>query len=275
MPRTPRLDNVPFHRASIINRDLPIQYMTKETAFSASTGIHQGDRESQQDRVCIFRSIRESNCVLAIVSDGMGGLSGGRKAADQVMFTANQLFKQFNSKTDDPHQLLEQIAQDAHLVIGLTAMASTDQPHSTFAAFLITSEGACHWAHVGDSRIYHFNQAQMMKRSSDHSYVQSLVDSGELTVEQAINHPQSNVLTRCLGSKKAPVVDHHSIANLRAGDVILACSDGLWPYFSTSELGTILDKLNPREAAELLITTARTRSGQHGDNLSVAIVKYG
>ena len=77
--------------------------MTKETIFSASPGIHQGDRENQQDRVCIFRNIRESNCVLAIVADGTGGLSDGRKAADQVMLTADQLFKQFNSKTDDPH----------------------------------------------------------------------------------------------------------------------------------------------------------------------------
>lgn len=249
--------------------------MTKETSFSASTGIHQGDRESQQDRVCIFRNTRESNCVLAIVSDGMGGLSGGRKAADQVMFTAEQLFKQFNSKTDDPHRLLEQIAQDAHLVIGLTAMASAEQPHSTFAAFLITAAGACHWAHVGDSRIYHFNQAQLVKRSNDHSYVQTLVDRNEITAEQAIHHPQSNVLTRSLGSKNLPVVDHHSIENLRTGDVIMACSDGIWPYFPSSELGSILEKLNPREATELLITTARARSDHRGDNLSIAIVKYG
>ena len=151
--------------------------MTKDMTFSASTGIHQGDRETQQDRVCLFKSSREENCVLAIVSDGMGGLSGGRKAADQVMFTADQLFKQFNSKADDPRRLLEQIAQDAHLVIGLTAMASTQQPHSTFAAFLITSTGACHWAHVGDSRLYHFNKSQLIKKSSDHSYVQTLVDN--------------------------------------------------------------------------------------------------
>ena len=248
--------------------------MTKDMTFSASTGIHQGDRETQQDRVCLFKSSREANCVLAIVSDGMGGLSGGRKAADQVMFTADQLFKQFNSKTDDPCRLLEQIAQDAHLVIGLTAMASTQQPHSTFAAFLITSAGACHWAHVGDSRLYHFNKSQLIKRSKDHSYVQTLVDNNEITAEQALKHPKSNILTRSLGSKSLPVVDHHSIANLRAGDVIMACSDGVWPYFPSDELGTTLDKLSPREATEFLITTARTRSRNRGDNLSIAIVKY-
>lgn len=249
--------------------------MTKDKTISASTGIHQGDRETQQDRVCLFKSSRETNCVLAIVSDGMGGLSGGRKAADQVMFTADQLFKQFNSKTDDAHKLLEQIAQEAHIVIGLTAMASTQQPHSTFAAFLVTPTGACHWAHVGDSRLYHFNKCQLIKRSSDHSYVQTLVDNNEITAEEALKHPKSNILTRSLGSKSIPVVDHHSIENLNAGDVIMACSDGVWPYFSGDELGVILDKLNPREATEFLITTARTRSRNRGDNLSIAIVKYG
>lgn len=248
--------------------------MTKAISFSASSGTHQGDRESQQDRVCLFRNMREPNCLLAIVSDGMGGLTGGRKAADQVMLTADQLFKSFDSKIDNPKELLERIAVEAHLVIGLTAIASTDQPHTTYASFLVTSEGACHWAHVGDSRIYHFRDAQLVKRSSDHSYVQSLVDSHEITAEQAINHPQSNVLTQCLGSRAIPNVAHHSIKELRSGDVIMACSDGVWPYFKDVEMGSILDNCNPREATELIIANARTRSKKRGDNLSIAIVKY-
>jgi hypothetical protein len=70
--------------------------MTKTISFSASSGTHQGDRENQQDRVCLFRNMREP------------------------------------------------IALEAHLVIGLTAIASTDQPHTIYASFLITSEGACH-----------------------------------------------------------------------------------------------------------------------------------
>ena len=248
--------------------------MTKAISFSASSGTHQGDRESQQDRVCLFRNMREPNCILAIVSDGMGGLTGGRKAADQVMLTADQLFKSFDSKIDHAPELLERIALEAHLVIGLTAIASTDQPHTTYAAFLITTEGACHWSHVGDTRVYHFRDARLVKRTSDHSYVQSLVDKQEITPEQAINHPQSNVLTQCLGSKALPKIVHHSISQLRSGDVIMACSDGVWPYFKDTEMGSILENCNPREATELIITTARTRSKRRGDNLSIAIVRY-
>ena len=248
--------------------------MTKPISFSASSGTHQGDRESQQDRVCLFRNMREPNCLLAVVADGMGGLTGGRKAADQVMLTADQLFKSFDSKIDNPAALLEKIVQEAHLVIGLTAISSDDQPHTTFAAFLITSDGACHWAHVGDTRIYHFRDTQLVKRTSDHSYVQALVDRKEITAEQAINHPQSNVLTQCLGSKAAPKVTTHLIPKLRSGDVIMACSDGVWPYYKDAEMGSILENCNPREATELIITMARARSKRRGDNLSIAIAKY-
>lgn len=248
--------------------------MTKVISFSASSGTHQGDRESQQDRVCLFRNLREPNCILAIVADGMGGLTGGRRASDQVMLTTDQLFKSFDSKTDDPSDLLEKIAQEAHLVIGLTAVASTDQPHTTYAAFLVTSEGVCHWAHVGDSRIYHFRDAKLVVRSMDHSYVQALIDNNEITQVQAINHPKSNILTQCLGSKAKPKITHHSVGALRSGDVIMACSDGVWPYFTDTEMGSILENCNPREATELIITTARTRSRHRGDNLSIAIVKY-
>ena len=234
--------------------------MTKAISFSASSGIHQGDRESQQDRVCLFRNMREPNCLLAIVADGMGGLTGGRKAADQVMLTADQLFRSFNSKTDNSTQLLDRIALDAHMVIGLTAMSSTDQPHTTYASFIVTSTGACHWAHVGDSRIYHFRNELLVHRSSDHSYVQSLVDNKEITAAQAVNHPKSNILTQCLGSKVTPIATHHSITKLHSGDVVMACSDGVWPYFSDTEMGVILENCNPREATELIITTARSRS---------------
>jgi serine/threonine protein phosphatase PrpC len=190
------------------------------------------------------------------------------------MLTADQLFKSFDSKIDNSPELLDKIAHEAHIVIGLTAIASADQPHTTYASFLVTSDGACHWAHVGDTRIYHFRDAQLIFRTLDHSYVQSLIDSKEITSEQAVNHPQSNVLTQCLGSKATPKLTHRSIRKLQSGDVIMACSDGVWPYFKDAEMGSILENCNPREATELIITTARARSRRRGDNLSIAIVKY-
>ena len=67
--------------------------MNKGYRLTASTGIHRGDREYQQDQVAVFNHPRLNGCILAVVADGMGGRSGGRKASDQVMMTAKQLIE--------------------------------------------------------------------------------------------------------------------------------------------------------------------------------------
>ena len=107
----------------------------------------------------------------------------------------------------------------------------------------------------------------------DHSYVQTLVNKGELTEEQAQSHPKSNILMGCLGTDTDPPVDQHLIPKLRPGDVLMACSDGVWHYFTTEELGSILASLSAREATEFLIEKARSRARGGGDNLSLVIVK--
>ena len=247
--------------------------MTKGYRLTASTGIHKGDRDYQQDQVVLLSHSRVSGCVLAVLADGMGGRSGGRKASDQVMMTARQLFERYSPERDDPAALLMQLVQEAHTVIKLTAIAAEEEPHSTVVAFLINPGGACHWVHAGDSRIYHYRGDHFIKRTTDQSYVQALVNRGEITEEQASVHPQSNILMGCLGTESEPPVDIHFIPKLRAGDTLMACSDGVWHYFTNEEMGSILSSLTPREATEFLIEKARNRARGGGDNLSLVIVK--
>jgi serine/threonine protein phosphatase PrpC len=247
--------------------------MAKGYRLTASTGIHKGDREYQQDQVRLIAHGRVPGCVMAIVADGMGGRSGGRKASDQVMLTAKQLFDRYSPDHDDASALLTQIVQESHIVIKLTAISSEQEPHSTIAGFIINPNGDCHWVHAGDSRIYHFNNGRLVKRTMDHSYVQTLVDRGELTEEEANVHPQSNILMGCLGAEEDPPITHHVIEQLKPGDVLMCCSDGVWHYFSPNELGSVLSSLSPREATEFLIEKARSRGRGGGDNLSLAIVK--
>ncbi len=247
--------------------------MTKGYRLTAATGIHKGDREYQQDQLALLQHPRHPGCVLGVVADGMGGRSGGRKASDQVMLTARQLFERFSPSADDPTALLRQLVNEAHLVIKLTAISAEQEPHSTVAAFIILPSGECHWVHAGDSRIYHFHGSQLVKRTLDHSYVQALVAQGQLSEEEALVHPQSNILLGCLGTEEDPPADLHHVAALQPGDALLACSDGVWHYFTPAELGSALSTLSPREASEFLITKARSRAGGGGDNLSLVIVK--
>lgn len=239
----------------------------------ASTGIDLGDREYQQDQLMLTSHPRVKSCVLGVVADGMGGRSGGRKASDQVMLTAQQLLERYDPDSDDPCDFLERIAREAHIVIKLTAVSSEQEPHSTIAAFVINPDGLCAFAHSGDSRLYHFRGDALQHRTKDHSFVQTLVDRGQLTEEQALHDPRSNLLMHCLGAENEPVVTRKVIGQLQPGDSILACSDGLWHYFTGTELGRVVSQLAPRQACEFLTHKARQRAEGRGDNLSLIIVK--
>jgi serine/threonine protein phosphatase PrpC len=248
--------------------------MTQSFRLSAATGLHQGDRPYQQDQVMVLSHPRVPGCVLGVIADGMGGRSGGRKASDQVLMTARQLFARYKPGRDEAVGILRQILEDSHTVIKLTAVSSEQEPHSTLAAFLLNPDGDCAWVHAGDSRIYHFHRGRLVKRTKDHSYVQVLVDRGEIDEEEASLHPQSNILLGCLGMKTTPPpVDVHLIPRLAPGDVLMACSDGLWHYFTPEEMGSLLADQPPRAAVELLVAEARRRARGTGDNISIAVLR--
>jgi serine/threonine protein phosphatase PrpC len=248
--------------------------MTQGFRLAAATGLHKGDRPYQQDQVMVMSHPRVAGCVLGVVADGMGGRSGGRKASDQVLMTARQLFARYQPGRDDPQAVLRQILEDSHMVIKLTAVSSEQEPHSTLAAFLMNPTGDCAWIPAGDSRIYHFRDGLLVKRTRDHSYVQVLIDRGQITEAEANIHPQGNILLGCLGmATTPPPVDPHYIEKLEPGDLLMACSDGLWHYFSVEEMASVLYSHPPRDAAEILVGEARRRARGTGDNISIAVLK--
>ena len=239
----------------------------------AATALHRGDRSYQQDQVEIIPHARIPGCLLAVLADGMGGKSGGRKASDQVILTAQQLFSRYLPAKDDPAETLRQLVNESHLMIKLTAITAEEEPHSTLAAFLLGPNLSCDYVHAGDSRIYHFRGAEMLTRTMDHSYVQRLIDEGKITEDQANTHPQGNLLTGCLGTQADPPVALGRIDRLELGDTVMCCSDGMWHYFTPRELGATVQALPPREASELLVSKARQRARGGGDNLSIALVR--
>ena len=158
-------------------------------------------------------------------------------------------------------------------MIKLTAITSEEEPHSTLAAFIVSPNRECQIIHAGDSRVYHFRGSEMMKRTIDHSFVQRLIDEGKISEDEANTHPQSNLLTGCLGTQQDPPQTLIRIDQLEVGDSLMACSDGLWHYFTPKELGAIVHALAPRDASEMLISKARQRARGGGDNLSLALIR--
>jgi len=241
--------------------------------IEAGTGQHIGDRQEQQDRVALFAAPHAPGYMMAVVADGMGGKSGGALAAEQVIRTSKQLFDEFYPG-NDVKALLENIFNEAHTVIKLTAVSAEKEPHSTVITLVITPQQEAIWAHAGDSRLYHFNGPNFGEKTRDHSYVEKLVEEGKILPEEAKTHKLSNILVNVLGSANTPpFITFGQRNNLKAGDNFLLCSDGLWHYFEDYELSAAVAVNTPRQAAELLIRKARERGTPRGDNCTFAIIK--
>lgn len=240
--------------------------------IDACVAQHQGDRKEQQDRVAIFPHPKGGGVALAVVADGMGGHTGGILAAQQVIHTARNNLDHFSARTESGSAMLEASINEAHMMIKASRCMNEKDPHST-AVMLLLQPGKVSWAHCGDSRLYRFRGDQPFFRSTDHSYVEQLIRQGKITPEQALVHPNRNILITSLGGGEPPKIDLGEADDLQGGDSFLLCSDGLWGYFSDAELGGVIAAFPAREAAEVLINRARARANGEGDNISVAILK--
>jgi serine/threonine protein phosphatase PrpC len=242
--------------------------------LEAGTAQHIGNRPQQNDRVALMTGARAPGYALAVLSDGIAGAA----ASEQVLHTAKQVFDLFKPG-DGPgierlEQLLRDIVQETHLVIKMNAIAAQAEAHASFVGLVLSPHGEAVWAHVGDSRLYHFQKGACLLRTGDTAYVDYLVSSERLPLEAAKNHRKSKLLVNVLGnSRKDPyvTVGHHT--GLSAGDVFLLASDGLWHFFTDAELGAATARSTPRQAAEMLIDKAGERSQGKGGNCTMAIVK--
>lgn len=241
--------------------------------LTVATATHKGDRDYQQDRLEVLQHPYDKGCFLVVVADGMGGTSGGAMASGQAIQSAQDLLAQFDVAKDDPSAMLKQLIVDAHMVIRTLKVSSEHDPYSTIAASLFMPDGRCYWVHSGDTRLYHFRRGHMLRCTRDHSFVQGLIDAGEITEQEAIGHPKSNLLVGCLGQKKEPPFDQASLDTLKSGDVIVGCTDGLWAYCNETEIAKVVHALSPAEACAQLLDKARERAAGGGDNVSLVVLK--
>ncbi len=243
--------------------------------IEAGTAQHIGNRPQQNDRTALFTGARAPGYVLAVLADG---IAGGAIASEQVLHTAKMLFDEFKpgerASIERLSDLLREIVHETHMVIKMNGVATKTEPHSTFVGLILTPFGEAVWAHVGDSRLYRFANSQCVLRTSDAGYVEHLVSTDKLPPEAAKNHRHSKLLVNVLGnSRKEPFAEVGSHIGLAAGDTFLLCSDGLWHFFTDSELGAVTSKNTPRQASELLINKATERAQGKGGNCTMAIVK--
>ena len=234
----------------------------------------QGGRGENQDRVAVATS---EHAALLIIADGMGGYADGARAAQITRQTVLDAFSHTPQPLFDPLGFLHLTLGRAHEeVVKLGAQAPLDQRPRATCALCLIQQGGAWWAHIGDSRIYHFRGGRLIGRSRDHSHVEGLLREGLITAEQAQVHPQRNYVECCLGG--VPILPDMAITRRRPlapDDVLLVCSDGLWGPLKDDELATGLGSGMPlREGLQELARNAVSRNGAASDNTSAAALRW-
>ncbi|HLE20826.1 MAG TPA: Stp1/IreP family PP2C-type Ser/Thr phosphatase [Vicinamibacteria bacterium] len=191
-------------------------------------------RKSNEDNYCANDEVG-----LYVVADGMGGHAAGEVASELVIATIEEFIKLTSSDADItwPFGIDEKLSvcgnrlktairyANRKLLEKVQESAEYEGMATTVAAVLLEKNKA-HIAHVGDSRVYLIRDGGIQLLTNDHSWVNEQVMSGLIDSEQARTHPLRNVVTRALGGKEGPEIDMQ-VLELRDGDLLLLCSDGL------------------------------------------------
>ena len=236
-----------------------------ELDIFAVTDIGRAREENQDD---IYEGTIGNKTTVLIVADGMGGHAGGSLASREAVLSVVRSLQHMREDTRQA-EALEQALKLANLRI-LEIARDIPQYRSmgtTLTAAAISGGKLC-VAHVGDSRAYLLHEHHLRQLTKDHSYVQYLVDKGRMTREEARKSPYRNMITRALGMEDLQVDLYEE--SVKAGDVVLLCSDGLSMYFSDAELQEILDvRESAQKKAKHLLDLALKRGGS--DNISVIL----
>jgi len=225
---------------------------------------------------------------LLIVADGMGGYEGGAVASRIVVETIAAYFANLPANYLPAMAIRESILRANAEILAAASVPGSPYAHmgSTIVMALLQPSSASldrgplvpnavlkAWiGHVGDSRAYHVHDRHLYRVTSDHSAVQAMVDRNLITPEQAINHPDSSVLTRSLGHEIEVDADIDSV-QLEPGDSLFLCSDGLWGYVDERAIESVAANpaLDVETASAALLELALAAGGR--DNVGIEMVR--
>ncbi len=205
----------------------------------------------------------------SIVADGMGGHAGGEEASQIAIKTIKEHLEQNWNDTVEISQLLEEALLAANQAIVEDQVGNPQRADMGTTAVLILFEGEQVWAaHVGDSRLYRFREHQLTQITEDDTWVARAMKMNQLTPDEARTHPLRHVLSHCLGRRDLRQVNIRTI-DIKPGDVVLLCSDGLTEEVSDEELTTYLQSQAVADLPKTLVEAAKTNGGS--DNITVVV----
>lgn len=228
-------------------------------------------RSSNQDAVA--GKIISEGLAWTVVCDGMGGASGGDIASNEAVEEISKVMGSINESMSKENilGLMNKAVQAANTVV-FNKSQSDESLHGmgTTVVLAVVSGSHLYVMHAGDSRAYLISGSEITQVGVDHSIVQEMVDSGEITSTEARNHTRKNIITRALGIGNLVELDCNT-ADLKPEDIVLVCSDGLSNHLEDDEICEIAKEKSLRTIAELLIDKCNIRGGK--DNITVSLVR--
>ena len=200
-----------------------------------------------------------------VVADGMGGHASGEVASRITVKTVLERYEQERN--------LERAITSAHQAVKMAATRGVGKRGmGTTVVAAALNESELDYAWVGDSRIYLWTEDTLEQITKDHSYVQSLIDEGEISEREARSHPKRNIITQCIGSQfNEDLQIGCAQVPLEAGDRILMCSDGLTSELNDKDIASVMStKLDAQAVADALIQSCLARRAS--DNITVIVI---
>lgn len=234
---------------------------TIELSWFALTDVGHR-RESNQDSFLVQPPV-------FAVADGMGGHSLGEVASGAVVRSLSALADATNVSRED---IIDSLSRAVDTIELDAADSDLGAGTTVTGVFLTVENGIPLWDcfNIGDSRVYQFFRGALSQITVDHSVVQHLIASGQITEEEAEIHPHANVITRAVGFNEEPVPDFAQLA-LVPGQRLLICSDGLTKEITTAGIAHFLAECaTVEEAARTLVAQALGNAGR--DNVTVVVI---
>lgn len=233
-------------------------------AYRSDTGLRKHNEDS-------FYVPDEGEIPVVIVADGMGGHQAGEVASAMAIDLITRCIYESDG-TSSSIALLRQAVNEANKQIFDLAMTDdrcTGMGTTVVMALLERTKYTV--ANIGDSRLYHFDGHKLRRVTKDHSYVQELVSSGLITEEQAMDHPQRNLVTRAVGTSRFEKADV-GVKSWAEGDVLLLCSDGLCGAVDDRAIERVVAHTDDLLEACDKLTELALESGST-DNITVVLVR--
>lgn len=216
----------------------------------------------------------DENFGFLLVCDGMGGQQGGNVASQMsrdaiATLLSNNLKKEMNEE-EIKEAISGAVFEANKLVYERSLQDESLLGMGTTVVLAVLQEKTAYIAHAGDSRAYLLSKGDFTQLTKDHSFVEMLIDEGEITRSQAQDHPRKNQITRAVGVLPNVEIDFKRL-ELKEGDRILLCSDGLTNTCKSKEMSCILQMSSLKKAAQTLIEIANAHGGE--DNITVALAQ--